>query len=112
MPLALTPKSICGSDAAQSCDGCAAVWITSSRGLCSARRSHARRVADVDVLERKVSKRRAAPWVVCEVDAPARKTCPHVVLDADDVIAGLSEVPEGIRTDESAGACDNGDWHD
>ena len=31
MPLALTPKSVCGSDAAQSCDGCAAVWMTSSR---------------------------------------------------------------------------------
>ena len=31
MPLALTPKSVCGSDAAQSCDGCAAVWMTAAR---------------------------------------------------------------------------------
>ena len=30
MPLALTPKSVCGSLAAQSCEGCAAVWTISS----------------------------------------------------------------------------------
>ena len=30
VPLALTPKSICGALAAQSCEGWAAVWITSS----------------------------------------------------------------------------------
>src|SRR6202012_4106892 len=30
VPFALTPKSVCGSDAAQSWDGCAAVWMTSS----------------------------------------------------------------------------------
>jgi len=30
VPLALTVKSVCGSDAAQSCDGWAAVWITRS----------------------------------------------------------------------------------
>ena len=30
MPLALTPKSVCGSLAAQSCEGWAAVWTTSS----------------------------------------------------------------------------------
>ena len=30
VPFALTVKSVCGSDAAQSCDGWAAVWITSS----------------------------------------------------------------------------------
>ncbi len=30
VPLALTPKSVCGSLAAQSWDGCAAVWMTSS----------------------------------------------------------------------------------
>ena len=39
MPLALTPKSTCGSDAAQSCDGCAAAWMTSSRS--PATRAHA-----------------------------------------------------------------------
>jgi hypothetical protein len=30
VPLALTPKSVCGSLAAQSCEGWAAVWTTSS----------------------------------------------------------------------------------
>src|SRR6202012_288694 len=30
VPLALTPKSVCGSLAAQSWDGCAAVWMISS----------------------------------------------------------------------------------
>ena len=30
VPLALTVKSVCGSRAAQSCEGCAAVWTTSS----------------------------------------------------------------------------------
>ena len=30
VPVALMPKSVIGSRAAQSCDGCAAVWITSA----------------------------------------------------------------------------------
>ena len=30
VPLALTPKSVCGSFAAQSCEGCAAVWTIAS----------------------------------------------------------------------------------
>src|SRR5215218_8903681 len=30
VPAALTPKSVCGSDAAQSCEGCAAAWTTTA----------------------------------------------------------------------------------
>ena len=33
VPLALTEKSVCGSLAAQSCDGCAAAWIINSNGI-------------------------------------------------------------------------------
>ena len=45
VPLALTPKSVWGSRRAQSCDGCAAVWITSSiRPPCS-REDPRRRIA-------------------------------------------------------------------
>ena len=31
--MALTEKSVCGSFAAQSCDGCAAAWIIRSKGI-------------------------------------------------------------------------------
>ncbi len=33
VPFAFTVKSVCGSLAAQSCDGCAAAWITSATRL-------------------------------------------------------------------------------
>ncbi len=49
VPSALTPKSVCGSRAAQSCDGCAAVWMTSSiRAVPANRPSIAVGVADVE----------------------------------------------------------------
>ena len=52
MPLALTVKSVCGSFAAQSCDGCAAVWITSAMSVAvlGEDRLDACTVADVDVV--------------------------------------------------------------
>ena len=57
MPLALTVKSVCGSRAAQSCDGCAAVWTTSSMSrACRANSAlDAVGVADVELGERKPS---------------------------------------------------------
>ena len=39
MPLALTVKSVIGSRAAQSCEGCAAAWITSAIVPAVARRT-------------------------------------------------------------------------
>ena len=52
VPLALTPKSVCGSRAAQSCEGWAAVWTTTSIDpACSANsRSTRAGVADVELV--------------------------------------------------------------
>ena len=54
VPLALTPKSVCGSFAAQSCEGCAAVCTISSMcaGVLGEDALDALGVADVDLLVR------------------------------------------------------------
>ena len=51
VPVALTEKSVCGSLAAQSCEGCAAVWMTTarSRGVASEEVHDAIGVADVEL---------------------------------------------------------------
>ena len=61
VPLALTPKSVCGSRAAQSCEGWAAVWTTTSiEPACVANsRSIAVGVADVELVRVKLGVRRA-----------------------------------------------------
>ena len=96
VPLALTAKSVCGSDAAQSCDGCAAVWMTSSiaarlpgehalrrrrRRGCRARRAKARRARgssrSVVVRGRRLGAEEARAHVVLDpdhVDSPARRS--------------------------------------
>src|ERR1700742_4325051 len=75
VPFALTPKSVCGSDAAQSWEGCAAVWITSSIDpACSAKIrmiSAASRMSTFSHLKFACSS--TSRWVTCEVDASGPK---------------------------------------
>src|ERR1700761_6158764 len=70
VPFALTPKSVCGSLAAQSWDGCAAVWMTSSIDpACSAKIrmiSAPSRMSTFSHLKLLCSSTRR--WVTCEVD--------------------------------------------
>src|ERR1700742_3645870 len=70
VPLALTPKSVCGSLAAQSWDGCAAVWMTSSIDPACSRKirsiSAASRMSTFSHLKLLCSSTRR--WVTCEVD--------------------------------------------
>src|ERR1700743_3846367 len=70
VPFALTPKSVCGSDAAQSWDGCAAVWMTSSIDpACSEKIrmiSAASRMSTFSHLQLLCSS--TSRWVTCEVD--------------------------------------------
>src|ERR1700749_1653268 len=70
VPFALTPKSVCGSLAAQSWDGCAAVWMTSSIDpACSEKIrmiSAASRMSTFSHLKLLCSS--TSRWVTCEVD--------------------------------------------
>jgi len=78
VPLALTVKSVCGSDAAQSREGWAAAWITSvsdeatdanTRSTSSALRMS--RSWDVNA----PSRVRTSRAVVCDADADGPKNC-------------------------------------
>ncbi len=76
VPFALTPKSVCGSGAAQSCEGCAAVWMTSSIVRSRANSASIRvGVADVEVerAERVAEARARAAAVVWAVEASGPK---------------------------------------
>ena len=92
VPTALTPKSVSGSRAAQSWDGCAAVWMTSSiREPCS--REHARRPPSRSRMSRSTA-RNALPSSLGQTRGRGRRrrlvaeeVRPHVVVDADDVEA-------------------------
>src|SRR6201999_1658320 len=70
VPFALTPKSVCGSDAAQSWDGCAAVWMTSSIDPAWSEKirmiSAASRMSTFSHLKLLCSS--TSLWVTCEVD--------------------------------------------
>ena len=97
VPFALTVKSVCGSDAAQSCEGCAAVWITSSseRRVLGEHPIDGVPVADVE-LERLKGRRRAFASSRSVVARGRRRRAeevrPHVVVEADHVVARLDEV--------------------
>ena len=114
VPLALTPKSVCGSEAAQSCDGCAAVWMTAARSppTRSNRRStpSASRMSSSSVRNsartRPAAARRARRRGVGPEEPRA-----HVVLDADHVVARPREVSDGLRSDQPAGARDDDRGH-
>ena len=75
VPLALTPKSVCGSRAAQSCDGCAAVWTTTSiEPACSANsRSTPSASRMSSSCERKASEARVSSSVTGAVEASGPK---------------------------------------
>ena len=69
VPTALTPKSVCGSRAAQSCDGCAAVWTTTLMAVPNLAKSLVHRVGVADVhgfvpviLERVFQLRACSRW--------------------------------------------------
>ena len=115
VPLALTPKSVCGSDAAQSCDGCAAVWI--DRREVEPMRSNSAQdavgVADVERLAAELVRellqqalRRAGGRGIRPEEARA-----HVVLDADDVIAGTDEMGDRLGADQPSGPRDDNGGH-
>ena len=114
VPLALTPKSVCGSLAAQSWEGWAAVWMTSSIWpACSAKiRSIASRVADVGVLPAELGVLGDQPLGdVRGRGLGAEEAGPHVVLDADDVEALGDEVLDGLGADQAPGARDDRNRH-
>src|ERR1700749_3485154 len=70
VPLGLPPKSVCGSLAAQSWDGCAAVWMTSSIDPAGSRKirmlSAPSRMSTFSHLKLLCSS--TSRWVTCEVD--------------------------------------------
>ncbi len=105
VPLALTPKSVCGSLAAQSCEGWAAVWMTSSIAPpCSAKiRSTASRSRMSALSLRNSGCSERSRSVTCAVEASGpKKLRPHVVLDPDDVVALADEVPDRLGADQTA----------
>ena len=92
-----------GSDAAQSCDGCAAVWIDeielAVRPRIACRR---RRVSDVRLDRAKLARVGLDQAIgVCWVEAyRAEEPRTHVVLETDHVVAGLDEMGDRLRADE------------
>ena len=110
MPLALTVKSVSGSRAAQSCDGCAAVWMTTAmaRPWRCEQRAHGAFVADVGVDVRVIAQRRFEL-----VARPARRGVgaeearAHVVVDADDV-RPLAAKARRFRADQARRTGDDG----
>src|SRR6185436_7821061 len=99
VPFALTLKSVCGSVAAQSCDGCAAVWTISS--IADVELDAVERVVGVEQLARGVRRR-----CLRTEEAGA-----HVVLDPNDVEADAREAMDRGGPDQPPGACDDRDWH-
>ncbi len=116
VPLALTAKSVCGSRAAQSCEGCAAAWTTSSRsrGVRGEDALDAVRVADVERrahAKLRRARRPARSLTSAGRGVGAEERGAHVVLDADDVEAVRDEVADGLRADQPPGACDDCSGH-
>ena len=110
VPLALTAKSVCGSRAAQSCDGCAAVWTTSS----SSRRSRRRRgrspalVADVDVQRAEGLLRvETRASVTGAVDAARRRSVARMSFSIPTTSSPPRRAGDGLRADQAAGARDD-----
>ncbi len=77
MPSALTSKSTCGSRAAQSCDGWAAVWITSSIApACSAKTESTRSRSRMSISSERNSGIESTRLAVTDaVDASGPKNC-------------------------------------
>ena len=117
VPLALTVKSVCGSVAAQSCDGCAAVWTTSSMspgvlGEERGRRRSASRMSSSTRAERRGNVALQPLGHAARVDAAGpKKRGAHVVLEPDHVEAAPDEVRDRLRADQAARARDERDRH-
>ena len=114
VPLALTPKSVCGSDAAQSCDGCAAVWTTSSSAARARRRpvdARRRRGCRPRASGIPGSARRSRSVTWRRRRLGAEEAGAHVVLDPDHVEAGLDEVRDRLGADQAARAGDDRGGH-
>ncbi len=104
VPLAFTEKSVGGSLAAQSCEGCAAVCTTSADVLAVAgeNRVDAVGVADVDVVMGVAGnggdELAAAPF---RRGVGTEKGLPHVVVDAGDVESLGAEEANRLGPDQS-----------
>ena len=106
VPTALTSKSVNGSRTAQSCDGCAAVWITTAMSrpyrlkICAS----AVPVADVGVVVgvRPAQVAGEPQHVPGGGRLGAEELPAHVVVDADHVQAEPGEVPDRLGTDQTA----------
>ena len=104
MPFALTVKSVSGSRAAQSCDGCAAACMHEP-DVASVLLEDAldrRSVADVDVVMRVlrvVADERLALPSSRRIGAEKRPA--HVVVDPDHEVAALTVELRGFRADQA-----------
>ena len=115
VPLALTVKSACGSEAAQSCEG----WRggvdheLDRAGRRANTRVDAVGVADVDLerAEGVAETRAAARGGVSRRRRRPEELGPQVVLEPDHVVASLGEVPYGLRADQPARAGDDDGTH-
>src|SRR6516162_5148711 len=85
VPVALTEKSVCGSLAAQSCDGCA-VGVVRDRRL-------------------------ELPPAPFGGGVGAEEAFAHVVINADDAQALVAKKAHGLRADEPRGACHQNNVH-
>ena len=110
VPLALTPKSVWGSLAAQSWEGWAAVWMTSSIRLPVLGEDPVDgiAVADVDALAAELGVGGEEPLGdVRGRGLGAEEAGPHVVLDADDVVSLADEVADRLGPDQASRARDD-----
>jgi hypothetical protein len=103
VPTALIEKSVCGSRAAQSCEGWAAQWITSDGLVTREGTLDPVPVADVEVqrgetLHGGVQLRGHAGGGRLGTE----EVRPHVVVDSDDVEPLLGEVADRFGADEAA----------
>ena len=114
MPLALTPKSVCGSLAAQSWEGWAAVWMTSSiLPACSTKDRSIASPSRMSAFSQRNSECSATSRsVTCEVeDFGPEEAGPHVVLDADDVEPLGDEVLDRLGADQAPRTRDDRNRH-
>ena len=115
VPTAFTSKSVNGSRAAQSCDGCAAVWMTSAMSVPYVRNNSSTagrsRMSRLDVgvavaeflLEGRCHPRGRRIL--------AEEHLAHVVVDPDDMQAESGKMLRSLGSDEACGSGDEGNRH-
>ena len=101
---------MCGSRAAQSCDGCAAVWMTTETSAPNFAENSRDSIviSNVDVMVLVSSGRLACQAISLPTGRRLRseEDAAHVVVDADNVIPGGSKRSSRLRADETRGTCD------